>query len=246
MAICVIGIAGHIGSGKSETMNYLQQHKSELERFVDQKVIEKDRVRFLPEYVDTVGLDLFYRDPHTYADDFEESLLHSRKIRHCNAKISPGIVIVERTLLEGFHIFCQNSRDSGFLSAAGYADCERFVKKSVAKLKAAEQQSWNESLLVYHRIKDQDLGVLAERQLKRKREGEEGISQDYNLAIQAGYNQFFDAANLSQNYGRWGLQAPQVLEIDASVDFNKDSNYHRRILDGIIGAAEAGLNGRRK
>lgn len=244
MAISVIGIAGHIGSGKSETMNYLQQHKSELERFVDKNVVEKDRVRFLPEYVDTVGLDLFYRDPHTYADDFEESLLHSRKIRHCNAKISPGIVVVERTLLEGFHIFCQNSKDSGFLSAIGYADCEKFVKRTVAKLKTAEQQRWSESLLVYHKIRNEDLNILVERQMKRKREGEEGISKDYNVAIQEGYNQFFDANNLNQIYGRWGLQSPAVLEIDASIDFNKDPNYHRQILDKIIGTLEVNLSGK--
>ena len=243
MAICVIGIAGHIGSGKSETMNYLQQHKNELERFVDKSVIEKDRVRFLPEYVDTVALDLFYRDPKTYADDFEESLLHSRKIRHCNAKISPGLVIVERTLLEGFHIFCQNSKDSGFLSAAGYTGCEKFVSRTIAKLDPDKQQRWNESLLVYHKINNDHLNVLIERQLKRKREGEEGISLDYNTAIQEGYNAFFDLNNLSQIYGRWGLQPPKVLEIDASVDFNKDSNYHRRILDEIIGALEVNFNG---
>ena len=244
MGIGVIGIAGHIGSGKSETMNYLQQHKSELERFVGKDVVEKDGVRFLPEYVDTVGLDLFYRDPHTYADDFEESLLHSRKIRHCNAKISPGIVVVERTMLEGFHIFCQNSRDSGFLSAAGYAECEKFVKKTVAKLKTAEQQRWSESLLVYHKIRNEDLSILVERQMKRKREGEEGISQGYNVAIQEGYNQFFDANNLNQIYGRWGLQPPTVLEIDASLDFNKDPNYHRQILDKIISTLEVNLSGK--
>ena len=231
MAHTVIGLLGHIAIGKTETSKYLEKNKEQLYRFAPHDLPDEQKVIHISEFVDPEAVRLFYLDPRKYADNFEEILIHSRDIRHILAKASPGIVILERTIFEGFHVFIENSKESGFLTPEGYGQCYDILRRSVQKLKPEEQKQWKESLLVYHRVRDLD--ILIERQRKRSRLGET-ISWGYNFAIQQKYEQFCTSSALQQNYGHWGLTPPDILEIDACVDFNNDVQYHQRILEQIV------------
>lgn len=76
--------------------------------------------------------------------------------------------------------------------------------------------------------------------MKRDTKGE-NIPVGYLQRINDLYSEMFD--NIASVYSAYGVTAPKVIKIDASVDFNEDKGYHERVFDLIkktMGEAKSG------
>ena len=73
--------------------------------------------------------------------------------------------------------------------------------------------------------------VLQERYRRRATKGED-IPFEYLQRMNDHYEEFF--SDIKPIYARYGVKAPQILLIDASVDFNQNKNFHNQVLEKII------------
>jgi deoxyadenosine/deoxycytidine kinase len=145
------------------------------------------------------------------------------------AKHSSGIYVFDRGMIEGAETFCKNSFEEGFLSHQDYHDYVSDLKRGMDKLGRNAQHSWLESLIVYLRVEDPR--VLQERQVRRGTKGEV-IPFDYLQRINEKYGELMN--NLPDVYARYGVKAPKLITVDASIDFKRDPFYHSRILEQIV------------
>lgn len=217
MARRVIVVDGNIATGKTAFIDFLNE----------KHLNEKDIVT-LKEFNDPVGLELFYGFREQYTGLFEISNLVARIFRTLKAKHDPRSYIFDRGMISGAETFCKNSYDEGYLTHADYVDYQKTLKKGLDTLGRINQDCWLEKLIVYFQVTD--IKILQDRQRKRNMEGE-ALPTGYLQRINDMYEQFI--GNKDQVYRFYGLHPPEVLAIDASVDFNEDQNYHQRILDQI-------------
>ncbi|MBI4983315.1 deoxynucleoside kinase [Candidatus Woesearchaeota archaeon] len=240
MAKCVILIAGNICAGKTEFCKYVSQHRNVFSSAMNKWKEEDKRVVVVPEFIDPIALKLFYRDRKGNSALFEESCLTGRITRHLDTKYDTGIYLFDRGMIEGAETFSKNSYQEGYLSHETYESYIRKLKWGLDQLDRTKQESWLEQLVVYLRVDNPKL--LLERQSQRKTEGEV-IPLEYFQRINDRYAEFF--GNIHQVYFNYGVKAPRVIQIDASVDFNKDQGYHSRVLEEISGKIVEDLNGSR-
>lgn len=92
-----------------------------------------------------------------------------------------------------------------------------------------DQKKWLEQLVIY--LKVDDTNILVERNKKRATKGEI-IPKEYFDKLENTYDKFFK--NIDNIYSEFGLKAPAVLTIDASIDISKDNDYLKKCADIII------------
>src|SRR3989344_6363637 len=224
MARFVLLIEGKICAGKSEFVSYLDQHKDAFAEFLQ----EGEEVVNIPEFTDAKALELFYHDRRQYTNVFEQSCLTGRQVRHMKAKEGKGIYIFDRGMIGGAETFARNSFQEGFSTHSAYQRYLADLKDGLDQLDRTRQESWLEQLVVYLRVPD--VSVLQERQRQRNTTGE---------TIPAGYldrlNQLYDRYILgsAEIYPEYGVRAPQIIEIDAAVDFRQQTDYHPQIMEQI-------------
>ncbi len=224
MADHVILIAGNICAGKTEFVKFVEEKSAVFNQFVD----EHERVHIVKEFVDEAALNLFYRDREEHTWLFEESCLNGRIVRHLTSKHESGIHIFDRGIIEGAETFARNSYEEGYLSWNNYQNYLNKLRQGLDALGRNQQASWLEQLIIYFEVKD--VKLLQERKMKRDTKGE-NIPAGYLQRINDLYSEMFD--NAAFVYSKYGVAAPKVIKVDASVDFNKDTEYHERVFEMI-------------
>ncbi len=225
MAKYVILIAGNICAGKTEFVKYLeaQQHAFRPE------LREGEKLTIVPEFIDPVGLENFYHDRKRHTNQFELTCLNGRINRYQKAQRSSDLYIFDRGMIEGAETFCKNSFLEGYLSHADYENYLRTVKKALDELDRTEQQRWLEQLVVYFRMEEPR--ILQQRQQQRATKGEI-IPLEYLQRLNERYEELFQ--RLEAVYTGYGVKAPKVICVDASINFHEDKGYHQRTLEEIV------------
>ena len=219
MADKVILIAGNICSGKTTLINYIEENKDKFNK----------EVKTFIEFIDPICLNNFYNDRKNHSAWFEESCLNGRIARYFTAKKSKGVVFLDRGIIEGADIFCRNSYETGYLKWDRYRRYDENLRIGLDDLDRTEQDKWLEKLIIYLKIKNEDMESIYERNIKRNTAGEK-ISLDYLKEINNRYKEFIEI-NLSKIYGNYGLNPPEILSFD-SVKFNKEYIFNK-ILNKI-------------
>jgi len=225
MAKHVILIEGNICAGKTITVEYLKNNKEQFNQFLE----NGEHVTTLSEFVDPIGVELFYHDRKKYSGIFEDSCRMGKLNRHLKAKEGSGIYIFDRGMIGGAETFSKNSFLEGYLSHDEYEKYQKDIKRGLDQLDRTQQHKWLEQLIVYLRIDDED--VLVARQ-KQRATANETIDVDYLIKINRMYESFFE--NIESVYAKYAVNAPKVITVDATRDFNEDKNYHQRILESIV------------
>ena len=225
MAKQVVLVAGNICSGKTSCLRHIEEEADRFRPFL----ADGEKVVAVPEFIDPEALALFYANMRDNTETFELSCLHGRLVRHMKARDGDGLFFFDRGVIEGAETFGENSREEGYLSPEGHAFYQLVLNRGLAQLGLEQQDRWLEQLIVYLRVEDPR--ILEERVKMRNTKGE-NIPLDYLERINDKYDAFF--AENGEVYKRYGLRAPTVLTIDASVDLRQDPGYHTRTLDRVI------------
>ena len=225
MAKHVILIEGTICAGKTITVEYLKNNKEQFNQFLE----NGEHVTTLSEFVDPIGVELFYHDRKKYSGIFEDSCRMGKLNRHLKAKEGSGIYIFDRGMIGGAETFSKNSFLEGYLSHDEYEKYQKDIKRGLDQLDRTQQHKWLEQLVVYLQIDDED--VLVKRH-KQRATANETIDVEYLKTINRMYESFFE--NIESVYAKYAVKAPRVITVDATRDFNEDKNYHARILNQII------------
>jgi len=239
MADYVVLAAGNIGAGKSELVQFIEKNKDRFNPLLK----EGWEVGTVNEHFDPDCLELFYENikrenPEKYVPAiFERDCLIARQVRHMKVKRKNGIFVFDRGMIEGAETFCKNSFEEGYLTHEDWEDYTRDLKRGLDNLGRREPNSWLESLVVYLRVEDSK--ILQERQVRRGTKGE-NIPLEYLQRINEKYEALM--GNISQVYARYGVRAPKLITIDASIDFREDTKYHSRILEKIVAGVRNGIN----
>lgn len=229
MAKYVFLIAGNIGSGKTEFLNYIKKNTDKFDFLFSPD--EEKKVVTIPEAIDSPALKSFYRDRKSYSFPFEISCLTNRIVRHIEAKHDSGIHIFDRGIIEGAETFSKNSYLSGNLIHPSYDLYKNVLKTGLDILDRTQSDSWLEKFIIYLNVDNPE--ILQQRQRKRNTT-DEVIPEGYLTAINDQYTGFFtDIDNIYKEYGI--LNAPKVIEIDASADFNETPNYFPKKLEEALG-----------
>ncbi|MBI4151831.1 deoxynucleoside kinase [Candidatus Woesearchaeota archaeon] len=236
MAKFVILVEGTICAGKTEFVRYLEQNKDAFQPFLT----DGEPVVTIPEFIDHQALELFCHDMRRYANIFEKSCLTGRQVRQMKAKEGEGIYVFDRGMIGGAETFAKNSFQDGFFTHAAYQGYLTDLKDSLDQLDRTQQQSWLEQLIVYLRVAD--IHVLQERQRQRNTKGEV-YSEGYLERVNQLYEEYI--SNADSVYANYGVRAPRVLTIDASLDFRRYPQYHESIIEQIIeNMKEMNIHGR--
>ena len=229
MAKQIILIAGNICAGKTELGKYIEENKAQFEPFL----AEGEEVTFIPEFIDPVALELFYKDLKEHSVTFEESCLRGRINRHLKAKQESGIYIFDRGTIEGAETFCKNSFEEDNLSREDYENYHRNLERGLDQLDRTKQDQWLEQIVIYLKVGNEK--VLVERQ-KQRDTANETIPIEYLIKINRMYETLF--GNVDLVYSKYAVRAPEVITVDATQDFTRDKGYHSRILDSLVQSLE--------
>lgn len=225
MARFVVLIEGNICAGKTTLVKYIQGHPDLFQEFAE----ADEEVKTIVEFIDHSWLKLFYRDRKKYSSWFEKSCLIGRIGRHFVAKDHKGLVFFDRGILGGALTFCKNSFDEGFLRHDQWGEYLQMLRSGLDDLDRSQQDQWLEQLIVYLQVKD--INTLTRRSKIRSTEGEV-VPAEYLQRINGLYEDFI--GNVNMIYKDYGLKAPGILNIDASVEFLNEEAYLKYIVDSII------------
>lgn len=239
MAKLVVLVTGNICAGKTTLVDYLENNKEMFSKFLAQD----ESLLVIKEFIDPESLKLFYQNRRKNTYIFEFSCLVGRIVRHQLAKEHKGIVIFDRGIIEGAETFAKNSFNEGYLSHQDYTSYLNKMKDSFDDLSRIEneQKQWLEQLVVYLDVGNTK--VLSQRSKKRKTEGEE-IPLEYLERINNYYNEYINNAN--KIYSSFGLFAPKVVKINASIDMCGNLDYLKNNAKLIIDEIEEILNGNKQ
>lgn len=193
-----IGIAGNIGSGKTTLTRMLAAHYGWTPRF--------EAVTTNPYIED------YYKDIHRWSFNMEVFFLTRRFKDVLDISRSSDIIVQDRTILEGVHIFVANNRDLGNISERDFATYMELFKLMMSLVKLPD-------LLIYLKSSIPHLVGQIE---KRGREYEKGMSLEY-------------LAGLNEKYEKWISEYKgEVLTIDAdNLDFENRPEDFASITDKI-------------
>lgn len=193
-----IGIAGNIGSGKTTLTTMLAEHYGWKPQF--------ESVTYNPYLED------YYKDIKRWSYNLETYFLAQRFKDVIEISKSDEVIVQDRTLLEGVHIFVANNRAMGNLSDRDFDTYMQLFELMMSMVKAPD-------LLIYLRS---SVPHLVSQIQKRGREYEQGISLDY-------------LAGLNQHYEEWiGKYKDKLLVIDAdNLDFKNNPEDFSFITDKI-------------
>lgn len=193
-----IGIAGNIGCGKTTLTRLLSQHYGWTPKY--------ESVTYNPYLED------YYKDIERWSYNLETYFLAQRFQDLLEIAKSDDVIIQDRTILEGVHIFVANNKAMGNLSDRDFETYMQLFNLMMSMVREPD-------LLIY--LKSSVPHLVYQIQ-KRGREYEKGISIEY-------------LNNLNERYDEWisGYQG-KVLVIEADeLDFENRPEDFAQITDKI-------------
>lgn len=193
-----IGIAGNIGSGKTTLTRMLAEHYGWTPKY--------ESVTYNPYLED------YYRDIPRWSYNLETYFLAQRFKDLLEISKSDDVVIQDRTILEGVHIFVENNREMGNLSERDYDTYMQIFSLMMSMVSLPD-------LLIYLRS---SVSHLVSQIQKRGRDYEQSMSLDY-------------LGGLNEKYEKWiGGYKGKLLIIDADMlDFENRPEDFESITDKI-------------
>lgn len=193
-----IGIAGNIGSGKTTLTRMLAEHYGWTPKY--------EAVSYNPYLED------YYKDIPRWSFNLETYFLTQRFKDVLEISRSEDVIIQDRTLFEGVHIFVTNNHDLGNLSDRDFETYMDLFRLMMSLVKAPD-------LLIYLRS---SIPHLVAQIQKRGREYEQGMSIEY-------------LSGLNKRYEEWiASYEGKVLTIDADdLDFLNRPEDFSLITDKI-------------
>lgn len=193
-----IGIAGNIGCGKTTLTKMLAEHYGWTPKY--------EAVTYNPYLED------YYKDIQRWSFNLETYFLTQRFKDVLEIANSKDVIIQDRTLFEGVHIFVANNKAMGNLSDRDFDTYMELYHLMMSLVKAPD-------LLIY--LKSSVPHLVSQIQ-KRGREYEKGISIEY-------------LSNLNERYDKWiETYDGKVLTIEADgIDFQNNSEDFSAITDKI-------------
>ncbi|MBQ9462728.1 MAG: deoxynucleoside kinase [Bacteroidales bacterium] len=193
-----IGIAGNIGCGKTTLTRMLAEHYGWTPKY--------ESVTYNPYLED------YYKDIPRWSYNLETYFLAQRFKDVLEIASSKDVIIQDRTLLEGVHIFVANNREQGNLSDRDYETYMELFNLMMSMVNPPD-------LLIY--LKSSIPHLVSQIQ-KRGRDYEQSISLDY-------------LAGLNRHYEEWiGNYKGRLLIIDAdTLDFEHRPEDFSSITDKI-------------
>lgn len=193
-----IGIAGNIGSGKTTLTRMLCEHYGWTPKY--------EAVTYNPYLED------YYKDIHRWSYNLETYFLAQRLKDIIEISRSDEVIVQDRTILEGVHIFVKNNLEQGNLSERDYNTYMDLFNLIMSLVKLPD-------LMIYLR---KSVPTLVGQIQKRGREYEQGISIEY-------------LTGLNENYEKWISEYQgKVLIIDSdNMDFENNPEDFARITDRI-------------
>ena len=164
-----IGIAGNIGCGKTTLTRKLSEYYGWTPRF--------ESVTFNPYLED------YYSDIPPWYFNLEVYFLAQRFKDVLEISKSDEVIIQDRTILEGVHIFVENNYRMGNLSDRDYRTYMDLFDLMMSLVKEPD-------LLIY--IKSSVPHLVSQIQ-KRGRDYEQGISLDYLAGLNSLYEKWIDS-----------------------------------------------------
>ena len=193
-----IGIAGNIGSGKTTLTRLLAAHYGWTPKY--------ESVTYNPYLED------YYKDIPRWSYNLETYFLAMRFKDVLEIGRSEGVIIQDRTILEGVHIFVRNNLEMGNLSQRDYDTYMLLFEMMMSMVKLPD-------LLIYLRA-----GVphLVSQIQKRGRDYEQSMSLEY-------------LEGLNRKYEDWiASYKGRLLVIDAdNLDFENRAEDFSLITDRI-------------
>lgn len=193
-----IGIAGNIGSGKTTLTRMLAEHYGWTPKY--------ESVTYNPYLED------YYRDIPRWSYNLETYFLAQRFKDLLEISKSDDVVIQDRTILEGVHIFVENNREMGNLSERDHDTYMQIFSLMMSMVSLPD-------LLIYLRS---SVSHLVSQIQKRGRDYEQSMSLDY-------------LGGLNEKYEKWieGYKG-KLLIIDADMlDFENRPEDFESITDKI-------------
>lgn len=193
-----IGIAGNIGAGKTTLTRMLSDHYGWTPKY--------ESVTFNPYLKD------YYDDIQRWSYNLETYFLAQRFRDLVEINRSEGVVIQDRTLMEGVNIFVANNRLMGNLSDRDYDTYMQLYNLMMSMVREPD-------LLIYLRSSIE--GIVRKIQ-KRGRDYEQGLSVEY-------------LGNLNRLYEDWiGSYGGRVLIFDAdNLDYENRPEDFATITDRL-------------
>lgn len=164
-----IGIAGNIGCGKTTLTRKLSEHYGWTPRY--------ESVTYNPYLED------YYSDIPRWSFNLEVYFLAQRFKDVLEIRRSDEVIIQDRTILEGVHIFVENNYRMGNLSDRDFRTYMDLFELMMSLVKEPD-------LLIY--IKSSVPHLVSQIQ-KRGREYEQGISLDYLAGLNSLYEKWIDS-----------------------------------------------------
>ena len=194
-----IGIAGNIGCGKTTLTRMLSEHYGWTPKY--------ESVTYNPYLED------YYKDIERWSYNLETYFLAQRFQDLLEIANSDDVIIQDRTILEGVHIFVANNKAMGNLSDRDYDTYMQIFTLMMSMVKEPD-------LLIY--LKSSVPHLVSQIQ-KRGREYEKSISIEY-------------LNNLNERYDKWISEYPgKVLVIEADdMDFENRPGDFAQITDKIV------------
>jgi len=193
-----IGIAGNIGCGKTTLTRMLSEHYGWTPKY--------ESVTYNPYLED------YYKDIERWSYNLETYFLAQRFQDLIEIANSDDVIIQDRTILEGVHIFVANNKAMGNLSERDFDTYMHIFNLMMSMVREPD-------LLIY--LKSSVPHLVSQIQ-KRGRDYEKGISIEY-------------LNNLNERYDEWiGNYSGKVLVIEADdLDFENRPEDFALITDKI-------------
>ena len=193
-----IGIAGNIGCGKTTLTRMLSQHYGWTPKY--------ESVTYNPYLED------YYKDIERWSYNLETYFLAQRFQDLLEIAKSDDVIIQDRTILEGVHIFVANNKAMGNLSDRDFDTYMQLFNLMMSMVREPD-------LLIY--LKSSVPHLVSQIQ-KRGRDYEKSISIEY-------------LNNLNERYDAWIAEySGKVLVIEADdLDFENSPEDFAQITDKI-------------
>ena len=193
-----IGVAGNIGSGKTTLTRRLAEHYGWTPKY--------EAVTYNPYLED------YYRDIPRWSYNLETYFLAQRFKDVLEISKSEDVIIQDRTILEGVHIFVANNFELGNLSKRDYDTYMQLFNLMMSMVRLPD-------LLIYLRA---SVPHLVEGIRKRGRDYEQSISLEYLVGLNRRYEEWI--ASYEGN----------LLIIDADgLDFENNPDDFEAVTDKI-------------
>lgn len=193
-----IGIAGNIGSGKTTLTRMLAEHYGWTPKY--------ESVTYNPYLED------YYKDIPRWSYNLETYFLAQRFKDLLEISKSEGVIIQDRTIMEGVHIFVTNNLDLGNLSKRDYDTYMQIFNLMMSMVKQPD-------LLIYLKS---SVPNLVSRIQKRGRDYEQSMSLEY-------------LGGLNDRYEKWiGEYDGKLLVVDVDrLDFQNKPEDFEKVTDMI-------------